>query len=360
MERCAALSLNIKIHFLFWYYLRSQFNSYCNLVLSSETKEKSERAIIWVSILSFIIHLGLIEAVDLGLIDIPFKSQLLTNHISAIYTPFSFILLFEVYLLVYHIPKSTSTYIAKQYEIITLIIIRRIFKDLANLDLSINWFEDKYDLQFTYDIISTLILFFLIYLFHQLHRKKSVNQRISDLPQKIQLFIERKKLIASLLVPVIIIMALYTFVTWSGDLFLYWNDSQRGASSFLDINNIFFDEFFTVLILTDVLLLLFSFFHTSEFHVFIRNSGFIISTILIRISFSIEGILNNALIIVSVLFGVLILWITQKYEHIEKEKLEVWCRFSHQCPKWCVTTAFLCANYFISLLIRSAFCQKLK
>lgn len=130
-------------------------------------------------------------------------------------------------------------------------------------------------------------------------------------------------MIASLLVPVILGMAIYTFVDWSGETLLDWQGRSGEATSFSDINNIFFDEFFTVLILTDVLLLLFSFFHTTEFHVFIRNSGFIISTILIRISFSIEGILNNALIIVSVLFGVLILWITQQYDKVDEEKLEV-------------------------------------
>ncbi len=301
----------------------SIFKKYQEKVLSASFKEETEHVVIWISICSFILHVALIEAVDLGLLKIPFQSELLTNHISAIYTPFSFILLFEVYLLVFHIPKSTSTYIAKQYEIITLIIIRRIFKDLANLDLSINWFEDKYDLQFTYDIVSTLILFLLIYFFHRLHNKQSAQKEVSDLPLKIQKFIERKRLIASLLVPVILFMAVYTFVNWSGDLLVGWQGNLEEASSFSDINNIFFDEFFTVLIMTDVLLLLFSFFHTTEFHVFIRNSGFIISTILIRISFSIEGILNNALIIVSVLFGVLILWITQKYSQVDEEKLEV-------------------------------------
>jgi len=49
-----------------------------------------------------------------------------TNPIAAIYTPFSFILIYEVYLLVFYLPKSTTIYIGKQYEIITLILIRGI------------------------------------------------------------------------------------------------------------------------------------------------------------------------------------------------------------------------------------------
>ena len=52
--------------------------------------------------------------------------NLLTNPIAAIYTPFSFILVYEVFLVVYYLPRSISQYIRKQYEIITLIIVRSI------------------------------------------------------------------------------------------------------------------------------------------------------------------------------------------------------------------------------------------
>jgi hypothetical protein len=92
-------------------------------------------------------------------------SNLLKNPIAAIYTPFSFILVYEVYLLIYYLPKSTSTYITKQYEIIALVIIRRLFKDLSDLSLSPNWFNIKNDLQFTYDLVTSVLLFYLIYLF---------------------------------------------------------------------------------------------------------------------------------------------------------------------------------------------------
>lgn len=299
------------------------FDNAYRLLLSQETSEQAEGIIIWASILSFTVHLSLIALVNLELIQFPFESKLLSNPISAIYTPFTFILLFEVYLLVYHIPHSTTDYIAKQYEIITLIVIRRIFKDLANLDLTINWFEDKYDLQFTYDIISTLVLFLLIYFFHRLNKKSGENRTVTELPKKVKVFIRRKQVMASLLVPVIVAMAIYSFVVWANDVFHLLDHTSNQGANFMDINNIFFDEFFTLLILTDVLLLLFSFFHTTDFHIFIRNSGFIISTILIRISFSIDGLLNNLLIITAVLFGVLILIITRQYEKLGDRNLEM-------------------------------------
>ena len=42
-------------------------------------------------------------------------------------------------------------------------------------------------------------------------------------------------------------------------------------------------------------------------------SGFIISTILIRMSFTVEGFINNILIIASIVFGLGILWVHNKF-----------------------------------------------
>ena len=93
------------------------------------------------------------------------------------------------------------------------------------------------------------------------------------------------------------------------------NSFGNEVISFKNINNIFFDEFFTILIIVDVLLLLASFYYSDKFHKIIRNSGFVISTILIKISFSTEGLLNNALIIGAVMFGFIILLIHNKFEN---------------------------------------------
>ena len=68
--------------------------------------------------------------------------------------------------------------------------------------------------------------------------------------------------------------------------------------------------------MADVIILLFSFFHTDKFHKVIRNSGFIISTILIRISFTVSGIINVALIVSAILFGLIILIIHNKFEKL--------------------------------------------
>jgi hypothetical protein len=281
-------------------------------LLSKETKEKSERVILWIALGSFAIHLFVIGLIHFNIIIINESSNLLKNPIAAIYTPFSFILVYEVYLLIYYLPKSTSTYISKQYEIIALIIIRRLFKDLSDLSLSSNWFNIKTDLQFTYDLLASVLLFFLIYLFH-IQRIKVYrtieNRKIKY--SRISKFINAKKWIAAALVPILLIIAIHSFFNWIMGIF---QPLETNTISFKNINNIFFEQFFNILIIADVILLLFSFFHTDEFHKVIRNSGFIISTILIRISFSVNGIINIILIISAILFGLSILFIHNKFE----------------------------------------------
>jgi hypothetical protein len=276
--------------------------------LSQNTREKTEKIILKVAIFSFFIHLAIIYFMKFDFIDFSSDSELLKDPISAAYTPFSFILIYEVYLLIYYLPKSFTTYITKQYEIITLIIIRKLFQDLSALELSANWFEIKGDLQFTYDLVASLLLFYLIYLFQKQGEQKPVQQE-SNKPI-IERFVDKKKLIAVILLPLFFVMALYTLINWSAGISI----SSNELPTFESINNLFFDQFFTVLILVDVVLLLISFFYTDQFHKIIRNSGFVISTILIRMSFGVSGLVSTILIVAAVLFGLAIITIHNKYE----------------------------------------------
>ena len=279
-------------------------------VLSESVKNKVERTILVISILSFLAHLIAIFLVKNNLIILPESVGFFDSPIAAIYTPFSFILIYEVYLLIFYLPRSITTYIGKQYEIITLIVIRRIFKDLANLELNSDWFDIKNDLNFTYDIITALLLFFMIYIFSIERQKLHYSNKINPLaPAQIEQFISIKKFMATILVPIFIGIGLVTFTSWVLD-----GTPANLSVAIKDVNSIFFDQFFAILIIVDVFLLLFSFFYTDQFHKVIRNSGFIISTILIRLSFSVDGLLNNCLIISSIAFGIVILWIHNRFE----------------------------------------------
>lgn len=280
-------------------------------LLDEKTKKRSERIIINIAIVSFVLHLAIIALNDLNLLGTTITGDLFTNPISAIYTPFSFILIYEVYLLIYYLPKSMTIYIGKQYEIIMLIVIRRLYKDLSNISLEGNWFESAENLQFIYDIIATIILFLLIHLFYKMNkfRVRKLLKLTETRPELIR-FVRFKKALAVLLVPTFIVIALFNVFDWATHI----TELQAGLKKGLDINAVFFDDFFTVLILVDVLLVLFSFAHTDRFNKVIRNSGFVISTILVKLSFSVTGLQNVVLIISAVAFGVIILWIHKLFE----------------------------------------------
>ena len=104
-------------------------------------------------------------------------------------------------------------------------------------------------------------------------------------------------------------MALNTLFDWV--LNIYSNQTIT------QIDGSFFNKFFTLLILADVIILLISFRYTEEYSKLIRNTGFIISTILIRLSFSSSGYLTMILILTGVCFAYLILRI---YNAIENPK----------------------------------------
>lgn len=274
---------------------------------SEKTRIKIENIFLILALISFFIHLSIIYLLKLEVISLSTNTELLSNPISAIYTPFSFILIYEVYLLIFYLPRSFTTYLTKQYEIITLIIIRRLFKDFSNLELSSDWFSIHADLQFTFDLIASVLLYYLIYLF--IKQAKKMKKKTVDIVPNIQRFIQKKKVIALALVPVFFCLAVSTLWNWSVGIF-----SSSKLESYVSVNNLFFDEFFTILILVDVVLLLISFFYTDQFYKIIRNSGFIISTILLRMSFGVSGLMSTVLILTAVVFGLTIIAIHNKYE----------------------------------------------
>ena len=277
-------------------------------IFSENNRKKIESFTIWSASIGFIFHLSLVLLNNNSIIDIGNESLLLTNPISAIYTPFSIILYYEIFLLIFYLPRSFTTSILKQFEIISLIVIRRIFYDIPKLDLgSNNWFENADNLQITYDLICILILFFLIYLFNYV--KSNINIKRT---KNIDKFIDSKKIISVLLIPVMIVLFIIGLYNWYSI-----GISTNFASSFYYVNEVFYNTFFSILIIADVFILLLSFLYTERYSQIMRNTGFIICTILIRLSFSSTGLTNLLLIISSVLFGLLILKIYSLMNKIE-------------------------------------------
>ena len=278
-------------------------------IFSELNRKKIESITIWTATIGFVFHLSLVLLNNYSIINIGNESLLLTNPISAIYTPFSIILYYEIFLLIYYLPRSFTTSILKQFEIISLIVIRRIFYDIPKLDLeSNNWLENPDNIQITYDLICILTLFFLIYLFNLV--KSRIQYKKTE--KNISKFIDSKKIISIALIPVMVVLFIIGIYNWYSV-----GMSSNFASSFYYVNEVFYNTFFSILIIADVFILLLSFLYTERYSQIMRNTGFIICTILIRLSFSSTGLTNLLLIISSVLFGLLILKIYSLMNKIE-------------------------------------------
>ena len=286
--------------------LQSKIESAFSRIYSDKVLKTVEKYILYLASIGFIIHLLIIFLKNYGFVDLDhIDSKLLTNPISALYTPFSFILIYEAYLLIFYIPRSFTTAISKQFEIISLIVIRKIFGDIPLVNLQSSWFDNQYNLQLIYDLVGIIVIFFLIYLF----RKAKDNLPKKPVSEKLDRFIASKKLLSITLLPILIAICVLSFYNWISTSLITNTFDQ-------DLNYLFFNEFFTLLIVVDVFILLISFQYTERYSQLIRNTGFIISTILLRLSFSAVGLSSILLIISGILFGLLILVI---YNEMEKE-----------------------------------------
>jgi len=265
-------------------------------VFSEKNIKSFETLILYFAIAGFLIHLAL---VFLNLkYDVNYfvgLDSLLSNPISALYTPFSFILVYEAFLLIYYFPRSFTTSIAKEYEIISLVLIRKIFEDIPQLDISSGIYNQQ-SLLLLYDLIAIIIIFYLIFLFRK--TIASIPKRKTN--ENLVRFISYKKILSIVLVPILLFLCLSNLFDWTYSIFIN-NEIVK------NINAVFFIDFFTILILVDVFILLLSFQYTDRYHQIIRNTGFIISTILLRLSFSVSGLPSVILLVIGVLFGLIIL-----------------------------------------------------
>ena len=279
-------------------------------IFSDNNLKLFEKLILFLAVGGFILHLALIYLnlnYDIGILK--GLDDLLRNPISALYTPFSFILIYEAFLLVYYFPRSFTTSIAKEYEIISLVMIRKVFGDIPMLNFEEGIINQE-GLILLYDLVAILIIYYLIHLFKKIitkipKRKPTIN---------IHRFISYKKMLSIVLLPTLLLLCVSNLYDWSYAVFV--------NQEFLEnLNYIFFIDFFTILILVDVFILLISFQYTERYSQILRNTGFIISTILLRLSFSVSGVSSLILLLSGVVFGLIILKIYQLSELELKQRV---------------------------------------
>ncbi len=282
--------------------LLSRLSRLYDIIFEENNIRKVERVIINCALAGFVLHLLLIFIAKHVALGSPLLLQLPSSYLKAIYTPFSIILFYEVLTLVVILPKSIVIFIGKQFEIITLIVIRSFFHDIADYDL------DKPDIytssflkEISLDLIGALLLFFLTTIFYQLFAKTKKEK--SSPSSKRTRFIHIKKTAAVVLSLLLLVLSVVSLSDW---LMHLYHVSSEGIAPH-DPNSVFYKDFFSVMIFVDVFLLILSFIYSGSYDLIFRNGGFVISTILVRIALTAQKPFNIYFALTSVLFGVLLM-----------------------------------------------------
>ena len=269
------------------------------LFLGHDADQKVRKIAIISAIVGFCLHLLLWVLYQLGDFNPSGEYiEMLSSPLSSLYTPFSILLAYEVYQLIRTIPESFSSSVGKQYEIATLLVVRDILKRLSNVEFQDGWVIDS-DLGFLIvECMAFLVLFYTSLVYHRIGKEVKNENLAGD---KLSSFISSKEIIALLMLLVFVII---TFTSMSG-----WIESVMEGKGSVN-REIFFLDFFTFLILADILILLISYWFYTDFGNLARNTGFVLSTVVIRVAISSQGVSAMLLFVLSGIIGVAIIRIS--------------------------------------------------
>lgn len=234
--------------------------------IESKWESKTFQSIMgYLLVFSFLGFLLLIELQRQTFLPTFFKNSIPINHFHAINFAFTVLLIFEVISLVFSLVKSVANSVGKQFEILSLILLRNSFKEFIYFPEPISWGNITEPI---YHIVSdsggALIIFILLGIYYKIQKHKS----ITNSEEEMKRFISSKKMLSLLL--------LITFV-------------YLGISFFVDLylgkpNLDFFSTFYTILIFSDILIVLVSLKYCHNYYVVFRNSAFALTTVFIRLA----------------------------------------------------------------------------
>lgn len=252
-----------------------------------------EIIILRLAVFSFLIHLVIIYLGN----NYNYFGVYHHNYLKAIYTPFSFILFYEVLLLVVIIPKSISEFIGKQFEVITLITLRGFFHDIADINFKNSFLITNHEfISLIYDLIASILMLALTIIYYKIYLKNNKQDKINELAN----FINIKKLVSIGMIFILLILSIGALFQWSNEMII----ALRVDKNYPNPNTVFYTDFFTIMIFIDVLLLLISFIYHFSFFTIFRNASFIITTILIRMSLTIEKPMNHLIVLSGFIFAI--------------------------------------------------------
>ncbi len=256
--------------------------------------EKLHRKISLFLVIFFLAGLLCIELKRLGLFSGPLGTFIPRSHFSAIEMAFTVVLILEVISLIFTLPCSFSRSVGKQFELLALILLRNAFKELSHVPEPISFAgNEEAILRIITDGFGALIIFALLGFYYLIQGKKQdETMQAADLFS----FVAAKKGIALLLLTAFACMGLRS--VWL---------SLTGTE-----HTDFLHDFYTLLILTDVLVVLISQCYQPGFYAVFRNSGFALATLIIRIALAAPPFYNVLLGIAAALFAILLTIVSRK------------------------------------------------
>jgi hypothetical protein len=284
-------------------------------MFSEANKTLLKRLAIKVSIAGFAVHLAMVF-LSRGLSHPPLIiSAVGRNYLSAIATPFSFILFYEVLTLIAALPASTTQSIANQFEVVSLIFIRDVFKDIAAASQD-GWHHEQLNqaLPLFLDMCSGLAMFLLVAIFQYVALKRVKHAAESSAGSN--KFIAQKKLVAVGLTVLLLSMAVYNL----GIVIVHtYRSLMTGHCITPEPNAFFYNDVFTVMIFTDVLILILSLVVSGRYEMVFPNAAFVLSIILLRFSLTEDRPHGAPLALFAMVFGILTLLVFNFHSRIRTD-----------------------------------------
>jgi hypothetical protein len=258
--------------------------------------KRTERIAANLLILAFALSLALIELARQGLLPAGIAVLLPKSHYYAINTALSMLLGLEVFGLVFSIAKSVSVSVGKQFEILSLILLRHSFSELVHFSEPLVWAEATQPLLFMLSNAGGgLAIFLLLGVYYKLQHHRAITRDMEAAAD----FIAVKKIISLLLL-------LIFFVIGAADGMKYLTGTAT---------NEFFSLFYTILIFSDVLLVLISLRYSANYPVVFRNSGFAVATLLIRLALTAPPYFSVLLGVGAITFAIGITFAYNRFEN---------------------------------------------
>lgn len=217
----------------------------------------------------------------------------------AIEVAFSVLLIFEIVGLVFTLTHSVADSVGKQFEIISLILLRDSFKEMGHLPLETAWNTTTLMelLPLLTDALGAVVIFLIIGLFY----KAQKHTKITSSPKEQLDFIMLKKMVATVLLIVFLTLGLYGIINF------FRNNYHQNL----------FHTYYTILIFTDILILIISLRYSSRYIHLFRYSSFALATVIIRLSLSAPKYFN---VLLSVSAGLFVLLVANVYNVLNRDE----------------------------------------